>query len=261
MSRLDLEILPTNLLQEYYDSFPANISTQFDQLQDSPLSADTFSFYTSVSAVFSSKIEGERIDLDSFVKHKISGANFLPDYTQKIDDLYDAYLFAQSNGLNPEALRQAHVLLTGHILQNEQRGKVRTDNMFVITNDGKIEYVACLPGQVEHELARLCRDIARLLDAELNVAEAFFFASLIHLLFVKIHPFYDGNGRAARLLEKWFLAEKLGEKAWYLQSEKHYYDEHATYYKNIRLLGLEYEALDYSKAMPFLRMLPQGLNA
>jgi len=31
-----------------------------------------------------------------------------------------------------------------------------------------------------------------------------FFAALIHLVFVKIHPFDDGNGRAARLLEKWF---------------------------------------------------------
>jgi Fic family protein len=261
MSRLDLEILPTNLLQEYCDSFPANISTQFDQLEDSPLSADSFSFYTSVSAVFSSKIEGERIDLDSFVKHKISGAKFLPDYTQKIDDLYDAYLFAQSNGLNAEALRQAHVLLTRHILQNEQRGEVRTDNMFVITNDGKIEYVACVPAQVEDELGKLYRDIAMLLDFELSIAEAFYFASLIHLVFIKIHPFYDGNGRTARLLEKWFLAEKLGEKAWYLQSEKHYYDEHATYYKNIRMLGLEYEVLDYSKAMAFLKMLPQGLIA
>jgi Fic family protein len=28
-----------------------------------------------------------------------------------------------------------------------------------------------------------------------------------------------GNGRTARLLEKWFLAEKLGAKAWFVESE------------------------------------------
>ncbi|TFF40994.1 Fic family protein [Mucilaginibacter psychrotolerans] len=258
---LRLNILPVDMLQSYCGSFDSDVELAFLQLIESELSADTFSFYTSVSAVFSSKIEGEQIDLDSFVKHKISGAKFLPDYTQKIDDLYDAYLFAQSNNLNAEALRQAHVLLTRHILQKEQRGKVRMDNMFVVTTDGKIEYVACLPPHVESELAKLYDDIAILLDAELSVAETFYFASLIHLVFVKVHPFYDGNGRSARLLEKWFLAEKLGKKAWFLQSEKHYYNFHDTCYKNIRFLGLEYEVLDYSKAMAFLKMLPQGLFA
>jgi Fic family protein len=33
---------------------------------------------------------------------------------------------------------------------------------------------------------------------------------LIHLRLAQIHPFRDGNGRAARLIEKWFVAEKLG---------------------------------------------------
>lgn len=42
-------------------------------------------------------------------------------------------------------------------------------------------------------------------------------------VFVKIHPWNDGNGRSARLLEKWFIAQKLGPKAWFLQSEKNYY--------------------------------------
>ncbi|MBL0098191.1 MAG: Fic family protein [Bacteroidetes bacterium] len=35
---------------------------------------------------------------------------------------------------------------------------------------------------------------------------------MIHLVFVKIHPLNDGNGRSARLIEKWFLAQKLGKK-------------------------------------------------
>jgi Fic family protein len=228
-------------------------------LVDSELSADTFSFYTSVSAVFSSKIEGEEMELDSFIKHKLMGVKFTPDHTQKIDDLYEAYQFAKQEPLNADTIKKAHTLLTTHILQKEQRGELRTGNMFVTTKDGKIEYVACAPGNVKAELGKLYNDISLLMSAKLTVDETFFFAAMIHLVFVKIHPFNDGNGRTARLLEKWFLAQKLGYKAWFIQSEKNYYANHQTYYHNIRLLGLEYELLDYAQALPFLLMLPEAV--
>jgi Fic family protein len=259
MQQLQFEILPVKLLDAYLQQISSEVSVNFDALTESELSADTFSFYTSVSAVFSSKIEGEDIELDSFIKHKKWGVKFLPDHTQKIDDLYEAYQFAQKSALNSGAVMQAHTLLTQHILQESQRGAIRTGNMYVTTPDGKIEYVACPSVRVKEELKKLYADIALLINTELSFEEILFFASLIHLVFVKIHPFDDGNGRTARLLEKWFLAQKLGAKAWFIQSEKYYYDQHQTYYRNIRMLGLEYEVLDYDKALPFLLMLGEAL--
>ena len=52
----------------------------------------------------------------------------------------------------------------------------------------------------------------------------------------------------------------MGDKAWFVQSEKNYYQQHQLYYKNIRLLGLEYPELDYSKSLPFLLMLPNSIG-
>jgi len=260
MKEIKFEILLQNLLNDYVQQVDPVVSKNFESLTDSELSADAFSFYTSVSAVFSSKIEGEDIELDSFIKHKKWEVKFLPDHTRKIDDLYDAYQFAKIIPLDSVAINEAHILLTKNILQKAQRAKLRTGNMFVTTPDGKIEYVACTPSEVKGEMDKLYHDISALLSAKLKFEETLFFASMIHLIFVKIHPFNDGNGRTARLLEKWFMAQKLGPKAWFVQSEKYYYEHHQTYYKNIRKMGLEYERLDYSQAMPFLLMLPGSLQ-
>jgi Fic family protein len=255
----ELKILPADLLEPYMNGFDESVQAKFEALKDSELSTTAFSFYTSLSAVFSSKIEGEPIELDSYIKHKSLGAHFLPDYTRKIDDLYDAYLFAQTHRLTSHSISQAHKLLTRHILQPAQQGKFRSGNMFVITPEGKIEYVAASPNIVEVEMDKFYADLDVLLRTKLSFAEVFFFASLIHLVFVKIHPFEDGNGRTARLLEKWFLAEKLGAKAWFVQSEKYNYEQHQNYYNAIRMLGLEYHLLDYKASMPFLCMLSKAI--
>lgn len=257
---LSLKIIPTTLLEAYKTGFSKTVQQHFEALQESELSTGTFSFYTSVSAVFSSKIEGEDMDLDSFIKHKRFGVNYQPDYTKKIDDLYNAYGFAANNKLIPENILKVHALLTKNILQPSQQGKLRTGNMFVITDDGKIEYVAATPDKVAPEMQKLYSDIKTLLSADLDLAEVLFYASMLHLVFVKIHPFEDGNGRTGRLLEKWFLAQKLGTKAWFIQSEKYYYNQHKTYYINIRTLGLEYDELDYNHALLFLEMLPNSIS-
>lgn len=259
MTKTAFEIIPTGLLTEYLKQVPKGFQQAFDALKDAEISTDTFSFYTSVASVFSSKIEGEEIELDSYIKHKRFGIEFLPDYTKRIDDLYSAYTFAKTNDLHQKNISEAHKLLGGHIVAKHYQGVIRTQNMYVTTSEGQIEYVAATPAEVKSEMQKLYNDIATLTTEDLSIAEVFFFASMVHLVFVKIHPWNDGNGRSARLIEKWFLAQKLGAKAWFIQSEKHYYGQHQTYYRNIRILGLEYPELDYSKALPFLLMLPESL--
>ena len=184
----------------------------------------------------------------------------MPDYTKKIDDLYNAYTFAKTNTLNKANIEQAHKLLSTHIVAEQQQGKLRVHNMYVASPDGKIEYVAASPYELEQEMEKFYKDIELLLSQKMTISESFFFASMIHLVFVKIHPWNDGNGRSARLIEKWFLANKLGDKVWFIPSERYYYQHHQTYYSNIRMLGIEYPALDYSKAMPFLLMLANSIH-
>lgn len=256
-----LQIIPTDLLEQYKNIVSEEaLFTAFGQLEDAPLSTDEFSFYTSVASVYSSKIEGEAIELDSYIKHKRFHIEFQPDYTRKIDDLYLAYQFASENRPDKETFAKMHTLLAKHIVSKNYLGKFRNQHMFVTTKDGRIEYAAASPFEVPAEMNKLYTDLEILLDTELTISETFFFASMIHLVFVKIHPWNDGNGRSGRLFEKWFLAQKLGDKTWFIQSEKYYYTQHETYYNNIRALGLEYQDLDYSKALSFLLMLPKSVT-
>ena len=258
---MELSIINAQLLEQYQLSIVDwQLEQKFEALHDAEISTDAFSFYTSVASVFSSKIEGEEIELDSYIKHKAMGIAFQPDYTQKIDDLYNAYIFAKNNKLTPENISKAHILLGKNIVETTKQGKLRTQNMYVATDEGKIEYVAVSPYALKAEMDKWHSDVAILLKQKMSVAEVFYYAAFIHLTFVKIHPFEDGNGRSGRLIEKWFMAQKLGAQAWFLQSEKNYYKHHALYYTNLRRLGLEYEQLDYTKALPFLLMLPTTFN-
>jgi Fic family protein len=102
-------------------------------------------------------------------------------------------------------------------------------------------------------------DIYKLKSQKLTEAEVFYFASLIHLKFAHIHPFMDGNGRVARLIEKWFITEKLAYKFWKLPSEQ-YYKEHQQEYYNALNLGVNYYELNYDKCIDFLKLLPNALK-
>ncbi len=119
--------------------------------------------------------------------------------------------------------------------------------------------MAIEPEFVEKEMKSFFQDLEELISSNLSEAEVFYFASLIHLRFAHIHPFRDGNGRAARLMEKWFVTEKLGYVFWEIPSEKYYKVNQARYYETINL-GLNFYELNYDKCLEFLELLPNCMK-
>ena len=257
---MTLEILNSSLLPEFIKIVEHSPIDTLNKLEKTETPVDYFQFYNSVSSVYSSKIEGENIDFDSFYKHKFLNVKYQPDYTKKADDLFLAYEFIFKNKLTQKNLQKAHSILSSNLLPKSQQGLIRSNPMFVINSNDRIEYVAAEPAIVKSELNKLFNDISILEKNKLTGFEIFYYAAYIHLVFVKIHPFQDGNGRAARLLEKWFLIEQIDEKATAVQLEKNYYRNLETYYSNIKKIGTEYETLDYSKSLDFLLMTAKGLE-
>jgi len=218
-----------------------------------------FEYLTKSSAVYSSNIEGNSIDLNSYMNYELNKDKFkVGKEIEEIEDLIEAYEFAQSNSLSESNLLHCHKIFSETLLIKSKRGKYRIEQVGVFGKTG-LAYMAVEPEFVEKEMKLFFADIEELISQELTKEEVFYFASLIHLRFAHIHPFRDGNGRAARLLEKWFITEKLGRDFWRIPSEENYKVNQAKYYETISL-GVNFYELNYDRCLGFLEMLPMCLQ-
>ncbi len=255
-----LKILTADYLNEYSSKVNIDWLDVFNKLKVKHVySKEDFDSYIKSSATYSSNIEGNSIDIDSYLKNKMFKVKSKPKEMAEIDVLVDAYNYAMQNRLTDKTLFEAHRICSKTILSiTGQRGKLRQQPMGIYSN-GKLEYVAVEPEYIKEEFAKLFHDIRELIQRDLSYREIFYYASMIHLMFEKMHPFMDGNGRTGRLLEKWFLSEKIGKNAWYIKSEEYYAKHRPQYYRNIHI-GLNYYVLKMERCVPFLLMLPASLK-
>ncbi len=248
--------------RKYLDTYIQSIGNEIPGLiknYDFSENNGGFDYLTKSSAVYSSNIEGNSVDLNSFMNYELSKDKFKAGKEiEEIQNLIEAYTFAQTNKLNEQNILNCHKILSKTFLINSKRGKYRIEPVGVFGKEG-LAYMAVEPEFVEREMKTFFNDITELISSNLNQIETFYFASLIHLRFAHIHPFRDGNGRAARLLEKWFITEKLGRDFWKIPSEEYYKNNQARYYETINL-GVNYYELNYDKCLGFLDMLPNCLR-
>lgn len=215
------------------------------------------------SAVYSSNIEGNPVDVNSFMRIENSDDVKLKKNKsfQEIEELKKAFEFAMQNSLSEENFLKTHFISAKNlIISNNEKGKYRTGaNEALYDEDGKIIYVALETKYVQEAMQEFWQDLADLISQKLSLQEIVYYSALIHLIFVKIHPFRDGNGRMARLLQKWFLSCFLGEVAWKLPLEKYYKQNLSAYYANLNL-GFDIYENDYfsKKVLQFMQM---SLNA
>lgn len=254
---LQLKILRQDLFDEYKKQLSIDIERAFASIKKKSQTVEDFKFYLANSAVHSSNIEGNTVSFDTYLKASEFNLHLKTKEIKEIEHLITAYQYARENELTLDNILKAHEILTSSILLKKERGKIRKVKVGV-RSEGRLMYLAVEPEFVKQELVKLFADISMLLKTKLTTTEVFYYAALIHLVFVNIHPFVDGNGRATRLIEKWFLAKKLGENSWFITSEKNYWENRLIYYKNLQI-GVNYYEVKYELSIPFLSMLPNSL--
>jgi len=123
-----------------------------------------------------------------------------------------------------------HLILKG--IDNKNAGSYRTQNVGVVKSDGSIHNFT-EPLKIDEKM----NEFIDWLHTQ-TVEEPILLASLVHLKFVSIHPFIDGNGRTARLLMNLVLLQngypqaiiKISNRAEYIQAiEKYQQSENQDY--------------------------------
>jgi len=99
-----------------------------------------FDFLLKTSALFSSKIEGNTLDLNSFLNQGNLAKNKKKDF-QEIQDLIEGYKIAQKLKLNEKNFLKVHKIISKNILSKNRQGCYRKEPVGVFSSRG-LEYMA-----------------------------------------------------------------------------------------------------------------------
>lgn len=198
---------------------------------DASLSTEAVAAIMVQEGLTTAAIEGERLDSDSVrssvARHLGLSTAGLPTPPRDVDGLVDVLLDATRNleaPLTRERLESWHAALfpTGYSrLQPIQVGQLRGhDPMQVVSGRPGHERVHFqAPGRKE-----LDREMERFLawcNTPLERLDGLLRAGIVHLWFVTLHPFEDGNGRLARALTDMAMAqdERRAERLFSLSAQ------------------------------------------
>lgn len=133
-----------------------------------------------------------------------------------------------SNKITEENLHKLYMMTVGDFLEGDDR-----------LNDGEFyrhDTVSIVGNQIEHmgvhykKIPGFMKALIEFINADDSINDLIK-AAVIHFYFAYVHPYFDGNGRTARLMHLWFLIQKGYQSALFIpfsglieKSRKAYYD-------------------------------------
>jgi Fic family protein len=157
------------------------------------------------------------------VKH---GLEFIADTSNKIteENLYKLYMMSVGDFLSDD-----NKLAEGSFYRN--------DTVYVISDH--IEH----SGLDYKKIPEFIKLLIEFINSEDDINDLIK-ATIIHFYIAFVHPYFDGNGRMARLVHLWFLVQKGYQSALFIpfssqieKSRKAYYDAFTTVEENKKISG------------------------
>ena len=186
-----------------------------------------------VSAHFSTRIEGNQLTLgqaESLLRGESVGAP--SDSLQEVRNYAEAISYVQDVAANPtssltdDTIRTIHHYVSKSLSPLYAPGRYRTDQNYVVDRiSGRVVFRPPPP----EDVVPLMTEFVEWLNTDALRIEPYTRAGLAHLNFVAIHPFLDGNGRTARILETLILY-RSGLKSYELVSLEEFFGRDAQSY-------------------------------
>lgn len=146
------------------------------------------------------------------------------------------------NKITEENIYKLYMMSIGNFLDDENKLKdgkyYRHDSVYVMSD--KIEH----SGINSSKLPEYMSDFVSFANSEDKINELVK-ATMLHFYIAYIHPYFDGNGRMARLIHMWYLIQKGYETTLFIpfsnyieKSRKKYYNAYTLVEENYKLSGV-----------------------
>lgn len=160
------------------------------------------------------------------------------------------------NEINEENLYKLYQMAIGNYLEQENRLQggsfYRNDDVYVI--GGKKTH----KGLDSKLLPEYMRSLMAFINTESDIDDLAK-AAVIHFYIAYIHPYFDGNGRIARLLQLWYLVQRGYPSAMLVSFSALIMESRQLYYKAYSLIEQNAEISGIVDATPFVLYFAQNV--
>lgn len=147
-----------------------------------------------------------------------------------------------NNKISEETIYQLYQMVIGAFLPEEDQllpgQRYRHDHVYIVGD--KLEHT----GLPWNKLAGYMEQLVAFIQQDSSINDLWK-AALIHFYLAYLHPYFDGNGRMARLLHLWYLVQQGYSSALFVplseyieHSRKKYYDAFSLVEQNARISGV-----------------------
>ncbi|MDV0445603.1 hypothetical protein MmiAt1_11890 [Methanimicrococcus sp. At1] len=131
----------------------------------------------------------------------------------------------------------------------------RNDSVYIVNSSGKPVHKG-----LDHEkLPAYIDDLIRFIDNDCDDIDQVLKSAMIHYYLAYLHPYFDGNGRTARLLQLWYLVQKGYTSALFIPFSLFVNKNKTGYYKSFKLISENQETDNVSDMTPFLYFFTQNV--
>lgn len=159
------------------------------------------------------------------------------------------FIADQQNEITEENLHQLYQISTGEYLPSEDKllpdHFYRHDAVYIVGGEESRK------GLSDELLPQVMKQLIDFANAEDDLNELHK-AAILHFAFAYYHPYFDGNGRTARLLHLWYLARHGYPAALFTPFSRYIAESKAAYYKAYERVEKNAMLTGYTDVTPFL---------